>query len=334
MIEARPTHTTRTALLTTLLWVLLVSPASAADKLVSVMTLLNESGDDTAALELTDALRAGARSLDGWVVNDTQMSLSQLGLVHDCEPTEAQCLEVIAEAIDAGLILVGTLEPGGGKLLTVRLQLYERGGGFREDMARADFTAANADYAALAMSLLRQLQPEEAAAAPVPAPADVAQQGTDEPQPDMAAIEMSIPDPQESSLAWLGYTLLGVSAASLGLVAYSWLKINEAQEDTTFVAYREQVGTQAPGVDDVCAEADSGNTHGVSDGDLAQVKDLCSQGELFDLLQYVFLGTAVAAGAAGGIVLWQDGGDSESASITLSPRVTRERIGLAAQLRL
>lgn len=330
------TQTTRTSALAALLWLTLVAPASA-DKLVSVMTLLNESGDDQVALELTEALRAGARSQEGWHVNDTQMSLSQLGLVHDCEPTEAECLEVIAEAIDAGLMLVGTVQPGQGGGLTARLQLYERGSGFREDMARADFVAANADYSALAMSLLRQLIPPEppadAAAGPVVDPATAGEPQAEE-GPDMAAIEMSIPDPEDGSIAWLGYTLLGVGAASLGLVAYSWVKINEAQEDTTFVTYREQVGTNAPQIKDVCNEADKGHAHGQSDKDVALVADLCDQGKLYDVLQYVFMGTAVVAGAAGGFVLWQDGSGSESANLTIEPRVTRGGAGLSAQLRL
>lgn len=335
MTTAPPRQPPRLLTITAALWLAMAGQASA-DKLVSVMTLLNDSGNDGVALALTEALREAARQETSWHVNDTKLSLSQLALVHDCEPTEAECLETIAEAIDAGLIMMGTMAPTNNDQLTVRLQLYERGKGFREEVAYGDFPATDPDYAKVAMKLLRQLQPEQDETAPAVEVAPisaVADEGPND-EPDMAAIEMSIDESKGDSLAWLGYTLIGVGVVSAGLVAYSWIQINEAQEDTTFVAYRESVGNKAPGAD-VCDEAEADNDHGLDDKDFSLVKDLCDQGGLFDVLQYVFLGTAVLAGAAGGIILWQDGSESASAAaLTLQPHVARRSFGLTARLRM
>lgn len=317
-------------------WMMCLATAglAQAEKLVSVMTLLNESGDDAVALELTDAIRAEAQQLDGWRVNDTKLSLSQLSLVHDCEPSEAACLEIIAEGIDAGMLLVGTVEPGGGSLLTVKLQVYERGSGFQEASARADFPKEEPNYTSLATELLGQLGQRRTDAESAPIVAPVPEPETVQPAPDMAAIEMTTPETEHDSMAWLGYSLLGLSAASAGLMVFSWYQIQSAEEHETYRSYRESIGIMAPGVSDVCDAAEQGDDYGIGAANLAQVVEQCDQGQTHATLQYVFMGVAAAAGVAGGIVLWQDGQSDDSARLTLEPRAGLAGAGLVGRLQL
>lgn len=306
----------------------------SSERLVSVMTLLSETGDDTAALALSDALRERARTQPGWRVNDTRMSLSQLSLVHDCDPAEAACLEVIADAVDASLMVVGFMGQNDDGQLEVTLRIYERGAGFRPETAQAQVLTGAPDYASLAASLIEQLAGEGQADKPVPAVVQEQPAVQAGPAIDTASIELQLPEPRDDSLAWLGYTLVGVGALSAGLMVYSWTQIGAAEGDETFELYRKHVGEEAPQVSDVCDEADRGEAHGMSSGELQQVKDLCSQGQLNQIMQYVYMGVAVAAGAAGGIILWQDAQDGEHARLTLEPTFSLSGVGLGAHLQL
>ena len=73
--------------------------------------------------------------------------------------------------------------------------------------------------------------------------------------------------------------------------------------------------------------------------DLATVKDQCSAGETFSVLQYVFLGTALVAGGASAILFLTDDGPDERAArakpskLALRPRVGVRDAGLSATLR-
>lgn len=308
-----------------------VGTARADEKLVSVMTLLNDSGDDKVALALTDALRQRAREQDGWWVNDTRQSLSQLALVHDCDPAEAACLEVVAEAVNAAVLLVGTMGPTGEGQLHVQMQRYERGVGFHARTAHADLSAEAPPYAALAIELIEQLAPEPEQATEVALAPVVEDAGDDMPEVELVpAGSVRARD----DLAWLGYTLVGTGAVSAGLMLYSWVQIDAAQGNEAFRDYRERVGDQAPQVDDVCDEADSGTGYGLGDSELRRVQGLCAQGRRHAVMQYVFMGVAAVAGTAGGIILWQSRDAGEHARLTLEPEVGPAGVSLGARLRM
>jgi hypothetical protein len=144
-----------------------------------------------------------------------------------------------------------------------------------------------------------------------------------------------------ASLRWLGYTLVGVSAASLVGVAASWMVLNGINNDATYKKYRDVVNQDIP---DICVEAQRGNkfgdgiTTGVTPAQLKDVQGMCRTGGTFEVLQWVFLGTAIVSGGVGAYVLVTDKPSERSIArrqprFALSPRVGRGSFGLSTTLR-
>jgi len=139
------------------------------------------------------------------------------------------------------------------------------------------------------------------------------------------------------SIAWLGYTLIGVGAASLAGWGVSMYVVGQTNEDPKFVNYKRSF---AQSNDDVCALADNNNTASgrVSQADLSDVKSLCSTGRAFNLLQWVFLGAGVLSASIGTVILVTDDGSPEHAklprpSLTFQPQVGRRSLALQTTLR-
>jgi hypothetical protein len=166
-----------------------------------------------------------------------------------------------------------------------------------------------------------------------------------EPTPEAAPVAALSPNDEEESghgnLSWLGYTLIGVGAASLAGWGVSMYLVNNTNKDKTFVTYKTAFPTTT---DDVCDLADSNNTAGghVSAAQLSDVKSLCSRGRTFNLLQWVFLGAGVLTASVGTfIVVSESGGTEEQTAkvrpaqqqLTLSPEFGRGTFALHGQLR-
>ncbi len=109
--------------------------------------------------------------------------------------------------------------------------------------------------------------------------------------------------PHKKSLRWLGYTLLGVGGASLIGVAASWLVINGVNGNATFTKYSDRVSKDVP---DICATAKAGMAYGASPQEVKDVVNMCRRGSTFEVLQWVFLGTALVSGGIGAYVLVTD----------------------------
>jgi hypothetical protein len=143
-----------------------------------------------------------------------------------------------------------------------------------------------------------------------------------------------------SNVSWLGYTLIGVGAASLAGWGVSMYLVNDTNKDQRFVDYK---GAFPRSTDDVCDLADSNNTAGgrVSAAQLSDVKSLCSRGRTFNLLQWVFLGAGVLTASVGTFIVVSESGSSEEQTaklkhapqLTLSPEVGRGTLALHGQLR-
>jgi hypothetical protein len=150
----------------------------------------------------------------------------------------------------------------------------------------------------------------------------------------------STPEPEEAPdtghhLGWLGWTLIGVSAASLVGVGVSIGVIEGINNDKLYVRYRDAVAAgnakvmkdhPEDVVHDVCAAAKKGSYYNLSPADAASVADKCKTADTFEVLQWVFAGTAIAAGAVGTylVLTASDGGhDAEHAqrgtSLALQP---------------
>lgn len=131
-------------------------------------------------------------------------------------------------------------------------------------------------------------------------------------------------------LEWLGWTLVGVGAASLVGMGASALVVNGVQDDPLFVKYKTRIaadnaraGFQA--VKDVCVEADRGLPHGLEASEVEEVASMCSRADTFEVLEWVFLGTAIVAGGAGAYILvtsepGSDAGEARARAPALSLR--------------
>lgn len=159
--------------------------------------------------------------------------------------------------------------------------------------------------------------------------------------PDSVPRELP-PVPERSSLAWLGYTLIGVGAASAIAWGASMYMIEfQYNRDLTYQNYKERYQFIAQNADacDLALRGDDANGK-LMPGELSDFQSRCRSGRTFQTLQWVFLGAAVVTSGLGAYVLISElgHGDAEQASrraprFTLDPRVDRRSVALQATLR-
>jgi len=321
------------------IWLLVLASlaptAPAAAQKLAILGLSSKDGDDEPAAKLTDALRTEAAADAELQLSDTTALLSQLVVLHDCEITDAACRDTIASQLEAGALIYGAIRrtDSGHK---VELHYYATADSSLIHASR-ELTiegASAADLASEARGLLRELRgldtPEPEAIVPEPAPERVRR-----PAP---LVELQDPEPQEeaSSNDWLGYSLLGVAAVSAGLMVYSWHEIDAARNDSDFRAYREAVGrVQAgAGVDDVCDEADAGRPYFLEVERFKRARSACGRGATFEILQWVFIGSALVSAGFGTYFLLDDEGEPDTARASLMPMLGKGDAGLQLRIQL
>ena len=136
------------------------------------------------------------------------------------------------------------------------------------------------------------------------------------------------------SLPWAGLATLGGSAVFAILTIWTWAKINGLSDDADYDTYRRLV----PVGNNVCSDISAGTTYGAPDDVFRGAGNVCDQADTLEILQYVFLGAAVAAGAVGTwLVLSHDGGDDSEATasgtrLRLGSRVDRHGGAVSATL--
>ncbi len=145
-----------------------------------------------------------------------------------------------------------------------------------------------------------------------------------------------LPQDAPSSKRWIGWTALGASAAFAGLTAYSWITIAGIADDADYVSYRNAAG---PEVADVCEAANEGQLFGSGDDAqlrLDEVQSACSQANLLEVLQYVFIGGALAAGGVGAYFLLRSENDqavpAERRAIRFTPKLSPQAVSLDARM--
>jgi len=74
---------------------------------IAILGLSSKDGEDEAAAQLTDALRGEAADDSELALSDTNASLSQLVILHDCEITDATCRDGIARELEVGELIYG-----------------------------------------------------------------------------------------------------------------------------------------------------------------------------------------------------------------------------------
>lgn len=125
----------------------------------------------------------------------------------------------------------------------------------------------------------------------------------------------------------LGASLLGGSAILLGAAIYSWVEIENINGDPRFIDYKERVGQLNPSSGDVCNDAEAGFPYVAETepeyDDFPEVQSMCNRAELLEVLQYVFVGGALAAAGAGTYFLVKGLQEDEGEeSATTTPRFT------------
>lgn len=122
------------------------------------------------------------------------------------------------------------------------------------------------------------------------------------------------------SINWAAVALLaGAGVGIVGMIV-SWAELLSLSNDTAYNDYRMTLGSAYGLSGDVACQDSSIATLGTGPMS-AHVRDVCSQGNTFEILQYVFLGVAVAAGATGIILLVMDssGNHDEATTVSLMP---------------
>jgi hypothetical protein len=151
------------------------------------------------------------------------------------------------------------------------------------------------------------------------------------------------PEEPGPSLEWLGWTLVGVSGGFLTGTIVSWVWIDSIENDSKFKDYRRRVGESDPTVQDVCVEADGGYSYALPDTtayeDFKDVQAMCDRADVLEVLQWVFLGSAVAAGGVGAYLLITEMGsereraESRAPTLVLKPEIGPNASRVTATLR-
>lgn len=144
------------------------------------------------------------------------------------------------------------------------------------------------------------------------------------------------------SIAWLGYTLIGLGAASAIAAGVSMYMIEFKYNDKDS-SYKRllNAGYQGQTTIDACDAADGGNRGNLNTSQFSDFKSQCRTARTFQVLQYVFLGVAVVAAGAGTFVLISDSGTGgadqpaqlKSPRLALAPQVDARSLGLHATLK-
>lgn len=177
------------------------------------------------------------------------------------------------------------------------------------------------------------------AAAPGPAPAETAAVATAKPAAPVVAPDEVDPKTGISARKLAGYVLLGGAAASVGMSVLSFVQVDRAASNTSFQEYRGLVGANNATAKDVCDEANAGKKYNQRPEFINQVKSSCSIGSTFEVLQYVFIGSALVTGGLATFLLLGGGDSKERAQatgldhITLHPSIGRGGASLSARMR-
>lgn len=317
---------------------------------VAVLTLASDDVDERLIAQLSDAVRAAVRADGTFQLSEAKVSLDQLSMVQDCDASSDACLETIARGLSVDGLIYGSLASKGGRGANVEMHFFdarEKRSAGQADTIFATQAPPTAELEAKASTLVAKLLGTGAARSepPLLAAPDAAAMSQTEQAPAARIENTDQPidsEPLSSGMSGrkvVGYSLLGVSALSVGLTVLSFVQIDRAEGNEEFVAYAKAVGRMKPTVDDVCVEIDAGEKYGVSDQTFEGASSKCSVGSTYHLLQFVFIGAAVVSGGLSAyLLLGDDDAPGEHAragrrSLAFQPLLTHKAQGFSARLR-
>jgi len=320
-------------------------------KRVAVLALESDMMIDEVAKGLRQAICDALSERSPWEIHETQVSLAQLSLAHDCVPSDVACLQRIASQFELDSLLFGRVSRS-DSYTTVRLSRFDTATKAVERTAESTF-ARTSDSATevdkqgreLVSELFDTPRPQGVAVAPsgpevAAEPLAVAQTARASEMPpaqqDRVVVESSS---NISGQKVAGYAALGVAAVATGLSVFSFVQIQQAQQAPGFEAYRRAVGSMRPDVEDVCANVDSDNSYGLLASQVEEARISCNRGKTYQLLQFVFLGSALISGGLGAFLILGDTSERDSdherdkPALTLQPSFGRGSAALQAKLR-
>ncbi len=342
------------SLLVVLLAALTGSIARAQSTSVVVLGLTSIDGDDTFATNLSGALRQAASQVRGWAVAERDVPLSQLELSLSCEATELSCVQQIATAVGAQRLVYGTIQrvdgSGGRYEFRIQIDLYDTASGTvlrsldeRLPSSRTDIDDLREPARRFATALATGAATSTTTSAPGPTPeGDRSAAGEDDGAGAATATaggsDASSPEPSSSGggpdlsrLNWPAFALLAAGVLS----AVGWIVAGlDAQTNMQTVdRFRHERSPTAASAADLSICSPS-NNEGYPE--TAAVRGACDSPA--EILQFVFMGATIIAGATGaallginGVVLSDESG-AERARLSLEPSVGRGGGGLRLQL--
>ena len=329
--------------------------------------------EDTVAPALMAELRNALPKRTDYELVDTHVSLTQLSLAEDCIVTELSCLAQISEKLTLDGFVFGKVTHDDGEVPMASFRRFDRAQGAIQSTAIISFGSERFSQErlqaevhqllnkllgpgpkqALAAIVAPAAAPVTATPAPTPPPAPVAEAA---PAPAPAAAETAAAAPAKpadpvvapdevdpktgiSGRKLAGYVLLGGAAASVGMSVLSFVQVDRAASNTSFQEYRGLVGANNATAKDVCDEANAGKRYNQRPEFINQVKSSCSLGSTFEVLQYVFIGSALVTGGLATFLLLGGGDSKERAQatglnhITLHPSIGKGGASLSARMR-
>ena len=265
---------------------------------IAVLELAIEDVGDPLARSLTESMRKQLKDNPNYELRDNAVSLEQLSLAQDCDAEQTSCLERIARSLEVDGLVYGKLINERGSVLA-RVKRYDLASQTVKSAAIATLATRDTKAADLdnkAHQMVADLFDLEAARSPF---------SRDElrlrPEPTAAA---PVVKPKMSPRKVTGYALLGGAVLSAGLSVLSFVQIDRASSNDTFDRYRRAVGQMQPSVRDVCDEAAAGQHYGLDAQSLQRVQSSCGTGRTFQVLQFVFIGSAVLSSGLSAFLLF------------------------------
>lgn len=297
---------------------------------LAVLELDSDNVHDQLANRLTERLRTALAQRSGYAMENAQVSLAQLSLAQDCGTASSDCLAKIARELKLDGFVFGTVTHDGGSPVAL-LRRYDVHGERVDRSALFTFNPTGTNDEELASGVERLLDDLLGNAH------KLTQSLLKLPAPPPAAGASANTSSSSSARTVVGYILLGTALASAGMAGLSFYEIHSAQSSAAFTNYRYAVGEMKMGVSQVCDEAEAGRSYGLDAAAFRSVRSSCSVGNTFEVLQYVFIGAAIATGGVGMYLLLSGGAAKPERAesrraLSLQPSIDRRNLGLSARL--
>lgn len=323
--------------------VLASQPAQAAsdEYRLAVFELESDALHDQFADGIAARVRSALDARSDYALHQTRVSLTQLSLAQDCNTNDAACLGAIARSLGIDGFLFGKITHDGGAPAVV-LRRYDLWSASVDRSALASFNSTSPQADELDHAATRLLEdllgPEPTQLSTVPTPSGILPAPVAPPQLERPAVLETRESTSLSPSRIAGFALLGGAVLSTGLSVLSFAFVARAERSRDYERYRLAVGQRSMNVRDVCDEADGGRRYGVDAATFREAKNACSRGTTFEILQFVFIGSAVVSGGLAAYFLTSAGGGARerpslgNRTFSLHPSLARR--GFAVNTRI